>query len=596
MEQAQNVVNIATREVGYHEGFSGGHWNNQQKFSPAVPGLEWSQGQAWCHTFVSWVFQQAGLKNLAPITASCSAGVQWFKNHGRWSDYPAIGAVVYFGAGGGNHVGIVASYDDQHVYTIEGNTNAGGSAEGDGVYRKTHLRHDSHVYGYGYPQYAEGIHSADPHLKDTTPPTKPNTQTVPPLTAPYISYRQVRWASQAPVENQRRVAPGPDNPQDDVRHVQEGLKAATGLDSRAQIGFFDVATVGAYAAWQRSLGYAGADADGIPGVVSLTHLGERTGKFQVRDTNGTFSPQFTHAATSASNQRTTPPASHTNQLAQDPHDPATSTSRLTPPTQPPTTHPGSRPWVWAEVGSATNRSPNPWPGSTRIVQLALKNEFPDVDFTADHGLWGDQTRKAYARWQQSLGYSGTDADGIPGPASLTALGNKNNFDIHHAEGHAGNTQGSISTSQIDFSGMGTWNSGHSACEGYIREALRIMGLPTEHWLPGMLTIASRETAYNSPHWQINTNDSNARNTPELFGGKDAPDGHKAMCSRGMIQAIPQTFARYHQGGTSMKIYDPVASTAAGINYIIDRYGVHRDASNLTAKVQQADPNRPPKGY
>lgn len=29
---------------------------------------------------------------------------------------------------------------------------------------------------------------------------------------------------------------------------------------------------------------------------------------------------------------------------------------------------------------------------------------------------------AYAKWQESLGYTGTDADGIPGPGSLQALG------------------------------------------------------------------------------------------------------------------------------------------------------------------------------
>ncbi|SHN32555.1 CHAP domain-containing protein [Streptomyces yunnanensis] len=333
MGQAQTVIDTAANEIGYREGYSDGHWNNQQKYSPAVPGLEWSQGQPWCHTFVSWVFRTAELNDLAPVTASCAQGVQWFKGKGQFSRYPAVGAVIYFGSDGGRHVGIVERYDADNVYTIEGNTNQDGSAEGDGVYRKTRQRRDLYVYGYGYPAYAEGIDSADPHFT-----------------------------------------------------TQSGADTGAGASGR------------------------------------------------------------------------------------------------------------------------------------------------------------------------------------------------------------------ISTDEIDFSGKGSWDSGKTACTGHIKEALRIMGLPEDHWLGGMLTIAERETAHNSPRWQVNTTDSNARNTPELFGGRNAPDGHPGMCSRGMIQAIPQTFAQYHQAGTSTKIYDPVASAAAGINYIIDRYHVQRDGSNLTAKVQQADPNRPPKGY
>jgi hypothetical protein len=46
-------------------------------------------------------------------------------------------------------------------------------------------------------------------------------------------------------------------------------------------GSFGSKTVAAYAAWQRHLGYAGADANGIPGRTSLTKLGDRTGLFTV---------------------------------------------------------------------------------------------------------------------------------------------------------------------------------------------------------------------------------------------------------------------------------------------------------------------------
>jgi SLT domain-containing protein len=67
-------------------------------------------------------------------------------------------------------------------------------------------------------------------------------------------------------------------------------------------------------------------------------------------------------------------------------------------------------------------------------------------------------------------------------------------------------------------------------------------------------------------------------------------------ARGLTQTIPATFARFHQPGTSTDIYDPVANICASMNYVMHRYGVRLDGSNLVASVQQADARRPPRGY
>lgn len=40
--QANTVLSIAQSQVGYREGVSPGNYNNRQKYSPEVPGLEWS--------------------------------------------------------------------------------------------------------------------------------------------------------------------------------------------------------------------------------------------------------------------------------------------------------------------------------------------------------------------------------------------------------------------------------------------------------------------------------------------------------------------------------------------------------------------------
>ncbi len=150
-----------------------------------------------------------------------------------------------------------------------------------------------------------------------------------------------------------------------------------------------------------------------------------------------------------------------------------------------------------------------------------------------------------------------------------------------------NTAGRIPDSAVLFTSTSS-QTGKAFAEETVRSALTLMGLPvTDAWINGYLTMALRESSYN-PN-AVNTYDSNAI-------GDIVSDGHPFQCSRGMWQCIPQTFARYHQAGTSLSIYDPVASCAASINYVRNVYGVANDGSNLASKVQQADPSRPSKGY
>ena len=161
----KTVIKTARQEVGYTEGKSNGRWNNDTKFADEVPGLEWADFQPWCATFVSWVAMKSGAADLYPRTASCDQGATWFKARKQWSDYPAIGAQVFYGTSRDlTHTGIVVSYDDTFIETIEGNTNHDGSREGHSVLRQKRRRRDAFVVGYGYPAFPEGIMSADPDL------------------------------------------------------------------------------------------------------------------------------------------------------------------------------------------------------------------------------------------------------------------------------------------------------------------------------------------------------------------------------------------------------------------------------------------------
>ncbi|MER6382102.1 LysM peptidoglycan-binding domain-containing protein [Streptomyces sp. NPDC001118] len=167
MSGAAELIRIAKAEVGYKEGFSNGHWNNNEKYAYEVPGMAWVSdgGYPWCAVFTSWAALKSGNADLFPRTASCATGVDWFQSKGRFSWYPAIGAQVFYGPNGGTHTGIVYAYDSAYIYTVEGNTNDNGSPEGNGVYLKQRARRDDNTYGYGLPQYAGGVTTADPNLK-----------------------------------------------------------------------------------------------------------------------------------------------------------------------------------------------------------------------------------------------------------------------------------------------------------------------------------------------------------------------------------------------------------------------------------------------
>lgn len=75
--------------------------------------------------------------------------------------------------------------------------------------------------------------------------------------------------------------------------------------------------------------------------------------------------------------------------------------------------------------------------TNKVIQSALNQAFPGVVID---GVYGPQTAAAYMKWQQSLGFTGSDADGVPGVTSLTALGKKYGFTVVN--------DGSPSTGQV----------------------------------------------------------------------------------------------------------------------------------------------------
>jgi hypothetical protein len=66
---------------------------------------------------------------------------------------------------------------------------------------------------------------------------------------------------------------------------------------------------------------------------------------------------------------------------------------------------------------------------TKIVEAALRSAGLLAAAYASDGAYGTVTVTAYKGWQKRLGYSGKDADGIPGKSSLSALGKKYGFSV-----------------------------------------------------------------------------------------------------------------------------------------------------------------------
>lgn len=136
----------------------------------------------------------------------------------------------------------------------------------------------------------------------------------------------------------------------------------------------------------------------------------------------------------------------------------------------------------------------------------------------------------------------------------------------------------LDVSEVSMEKYGSGPLSQDEIADVIDQALTINGVPDDpdlrnRWQELYQHMALHESGGNPD--AINTSDSNAV-------GPRAEDGAPSNCSRGIWQCIPPTFAAYHMGGTSTSIYDPVASAAASINYVMNTYHVSPDGTGLSA--------------
>ena len=179
-----DIVEIAKSQIGYLEGSLEGTVkgnNNYTKYNVwngRISGYgSDGYGYPWCHTFVSWCANQAGIgTDVIPRTAGTGTGRSFFVRQGTYqqsaanggSYVPQAGDIIYYGSGSSpSHVGIVSGCNGSTVYAIEGNCS-------DMVTTRAIGLSDGYIIGYGVPNY-KSVHPA-PSLGVT--PGNSSTETV----------------------------------------------------------------------------------------------------------------------------------------------------------------------------------------------------------------------------------------------------------------------------------------------------------------------------------------------------------------------------------------------------------------------------------
>jgi hypothetical protein len=144
------VIDIAASQIGVVEQPHGSNRGPEVDVFIRTTGLNPAVDSfPWCVCFLYWVFNQAakikGIENPLPKTA----GVLALWNLARGTEAQIVhksdvsaqtvkpGMIFALNLGGGKgHAGLVIEVRGEHIVTIEGNTNPGGSSDGFGVFRR----------------------------------------------------------------------------------------------------------------------------------------------------------------------------------------------------------------------------------------------------------------------------------------------------------------------------------------------------------------------------------------------------------------------------------------------------------------------------
>ena len=132
------IAETYTSQIGVREATGRNDGKQVEQYLKSV-GL--GKGYAWCSAFVRWCFDKCGIKttiNAMALSTHSSKRLVYFK--GKFIKEPQAGDVFTLYYPKLKRIGHTGFFDKQinsKIYrSVEGNTNAAGSREGDGVYIK----------------------------------------------------------------------------------------------------------------------------------------------------------------------------------------------------------------------------------------------------------------------------------------------------------------------------------------------------------------------------------------------------------------------------------------------------------------------------
>lgn len=208
MSEAQDVIDVALKEVGYIEKKSNSQLddktanagvNNYTKYARDLDNLKDfyntpKNGYDWCDVFVDWCFYKAlGEKRAMELLnqpkkstgAGCGFSMEFYKKEGQLFKTPKAGDQIFFVNGNSvYHTGLVYKVDSSKVYTIEGNSkpSTGVVANGGQVCKKSYSLKASYIGGYGRPKYKSD---------DVKPEPKPTPTPAPKTEKPILEWQKV---------------------------------------------------------------------------------------------------------------------------------------------------------------------------------------------------------------------------------------------------------------------------------------------------------------------------------------------------------------------------------------------------------------------
>lgn len=207
----KDVIGTALAEEGYQGG------KKTSKYSAELDSINyWNMGAKdgsadWCSIFVNWCIYRSTRDSLGEIDpdkwdahfftyepdtgenlgAGCGYSADYYMQNDAWSEGGSaycqgarVGDQVFFRNFA--HTGLVYDWDDNYIYTIEGNVN------GNRVETRRYSLSDTSIDGFGHPRYDGDEYPTSDDSSDTTPEPEPTPAPNPePNPEPYTVWFKV---------------------------------------------------------------------------------------------------------------------------------------------------------------------------------------------------------------------------------------------------------------------------------------------------------------------------------------------------------------------------------------------------------------------